>query len=92
MVSSSSEELYVNLLHTGLSSGSLVLCGVTGIGLKEAFLMLETWWILDVFQRGVGMLKFSEPLLEPSSSDASLLSNVAFNVVTKQPNNISSEC
>ena len=62
MVSSSYEELYVNILHTGLSHGSLVLHGVTRIGLKEEFSMLETWWILDVFQRGVGMLKFSEPL------------------------------
>ena len=58
MASSSSNKLYVNLLHTGLSQGSLVLHGVTRIGVKEAFLMLETWWILDVFQTGVGMLIF----------------------------------
>ena len=62
MVSSPSNELYVSLLHAGLSCGSLVLHDVTGIGSKEAFLTLEMWWILDVCQRGVGMLKFSEPL------------------------------
>ena len=42
-VSSSSEGLYVNLLHTGLRLDTLVLHGVTGTGLKEAFLMLEIW-------------------------------------------------
>ena len=42
-VSSSSEELYVNFLHTGLSHESLVLHGVTRTGTKEAFSTLETW-------------------------------------------------
>ena len=42
-VSLLSEELYVNLLHTGLSHKSLVLHGVNGTGSKEAFSMLEMW-------------------------------------------------
>ena len=63
VVSSSSEDLYVNLLHTGLRHNSLELHGIAGTGSKEAFSMLEMWWILDVLQSGVGMLKFSEPLM-----------------------------
>ena len=40
---SSSEGLYVNLLHTGLRQGCLALHGVTGTRSKEVFSMLETW-------------------------------------------------
>ena len=61
-----------------------MVCGVAGS--KEIFLSLETWWILEVLLRGVGMLKISLPLSYPSSSKASLLSKAAFSVVTKQPN------
>ena len=42
-VSSEEEELCVNLLCTGLSHKSLVLCGATGTGSKEAFSTLEMW-------------------------------------------------
>ena len=61
-VSTSSEELYVNHLHTGLRQDSLVLHGVAGVGSNEAFSTLDTWCIFDVLLSGVGMLKFSEPL------------------------------
>ena len=61
-VSVLSEDLYVNLLCTGLSQGSLELCGGTGVGLNEVFSTLDMWWIFNVLQSGVGMLKFSELL------------------------------
>ena len=82
-MSSSSEVLKVNWHHTGLWHDLLVpvLCGVTGS--KEMFSSLETWWILEVLLRGVGMLKFSLPLSYPSSSNVSLLSNAALSVVMK---------
>ena len=66
-----------------------MLCGVTGS--KEMFSLLETWWILEVLLRGVGMLKFSLALLYPSSSNMSLLSNTALSVVMRQPNKASSD-
>ena len=90
-VSSSSEELKVVKCHTGLQCDCLVpvLHGVTSS--KEAFSTLETWWILEVLLSGVGMLKFLLPLLYPLSSNASLLSNAALSLVTKQPKNISSD-
>ena len=87
-VSSSSEELNVNRCHTGLQCDWLVpvLCGFTGT--KEMLSSLETWWILDVLLRRRGYAKiFSLPLLYPSSSNLSLLSNAALSVshkVTKQ--------
>ena len=89
--SSSSEELKVRWCHTGLLCDLLVcvLCGVTG--LKEMFSSLETWQILEVLLRGVGILKFSLPLSYPSSSNVSLLSNAALNVVMKQSNKTSSD-
>ena len=78
-VSSSSEELN----HTGLQCDSLVPVLHSVAGSKEAFLTLEMWWILEVLLSGVGMLKFSLPLLYPSSSNMSLLLNAALRVVTK---------
>ena len=42
-VLSSSVELKDSSLHTGLGGGLDVFCGVTGSGLNEACLMLETW-------------------------------------------------
>ena len=91
-LSSSSEVLKVNQHHAGLQCDWLVLmlCGIAGS--KEMFSSLETWWILEVLLRGVGMLKFSLPLSYPSSSKASLLSMAALSMVTKQPNKTSSEC
>ena len=79
-VSLSSEEQKVNQCHTGLWCDWLVcvLCGVTAS--KEMFSSLETWWILEVLLRGVGMLKFSLPLSYPSSSKVGLLSNPALSV------------
>ena len=70
-VSLSSEELKVNQCHTGLLCNWLVpvLCSV--VGLKEIFSSLETWLILEVLLRGVGVLKLSLPLSYPSSSKAS---------------------
>ena len=61
--SSSSEELKVRHLHTGLQCDSLVpvLHGITGCGSKDAFLTLEMWWILEVLLSGVCMLKFCYP-------------------------------
>ena len=91
-VSSSSEELKANQCHTGLWCGWLVpvLHGIAGS--KETFSSLETWWILEVFLRGVGVLKFSLPLSYPSSSNASLYSSAALRVVMKCPNKTSSDC
>ena len=81
-LSSLSEVLNDIQQHTGLWHDWLVsvVCGVEGS--KEMFSSLETWWILGVL-RGVGMLKFSLPLLYPSSSKASLPSNAALSMVTK---------
>ena len=61
-MSSSSELLKDNQHHTGLWCDWLVpmLCGV--VGSKEMLSSLDTWWILGVCLRGVGMLKFSLPL------------------------------
>ena len=61
-MSSSSELLKDNWHHTGLWCGwpVPVLHGV--VGSKEMLLSLDTWWILGVHLRGVGMLKFSLPL------------------------------
>ena len=72
--SSSSELLKDNWHHTGLWHSLLVpvLCGV--VGSKDMLSSLETWCILGVHLRGVGMLKFSLPLMYPSSSNVSLLS------------------
>ena len=39
-----------------------MLHGMTGLGLNEAFLVLDTWWILSIFLSGVGKLKVSELL------------------------------
>ena len=50
---SSSDELNDSHLHTGLGGTCNMFCGVTGSGLNEACLMLETWWILGVILRGV---------------------------------------
>ena len=36
--------------------------GMTGSGLNEACLMLDTWWILGIFLSGVGKLIVSELL------------------------------
>ena len=82
-LSSSSELLNDNQQHTGLQCDWLVpvLHGV--VGSKEVLSSLETWWILGLHLRGVGMLKFSLPLLYPSSSNASLLSKAALSVVMK---------
>ena len=59
---SSSDELNNSHLHTGLGGACNVFHGVTGSGLNETCLMLETWWILDIFLSGVGKLMVSEPL------------------------------
>ena len=68
-----------------------VLHGIEGS--KEDMLSsLETWWILGVHLRGVGMLKFLLPLSCPLSSNVSLLSKVALSVVMKQLNRTSSDC
>ena len=90
-VSSSSEELKVNQHLTSLQYDWLVpvLCGVAGS--KEMFSSLGTWCILEVLLRGASMLKFSLPLLYPSSSNVSLLSNAALSVVMKQLNKTSSD-
>ena len=79
--SSSSEELMVNQCSTFLGCEWLVcvLCGITGS--KEMFSSLKTWCVLEVLLRGVGMLKFSLPLLYTSSSNVHLLSNAALSVV-----------
>ena len=55
-------ELNDNCLHTGLDGVCSALRGMTGSGLNEAFLMLDTWRILSVFLSGVGKLMVSEPL------------------------------
>ena len=91
-VSLSSEVLKDNQCCTGLQCDWLVpvLHGVAGS--NEMFSSLETWLILEVLLRGVGMLKFSLPLLYPSSSNVSLLSKAAFSVVKKQLNKTSSDC
>ena len=51
-----------NHLHTGLDGVCNVLHGVIGLGLNEAFSILDTWWILGVFLSGVGKLIVSELL------------------------------
>ena len=58
-MSSSWELLKDNWCHTGLWCDWLVpmLHGV--VGLKEMLSSLDTWWILGLCLRGVGMLKFS---------------------------------
>ena len=61
-VLSSSVELNDSCLHTGLGGVCDMFHGVTGSGLNEACLMLETWWILGIFLSGVGKLMVSEPL------------------------------
>ena len=82
-LSSSSELLNDNWHCTGLQHAWLVAV-VHGVGgLKEMFSSLETWWIIKVIQRGVGMLKFSLLLSYSSSSNASLLSKAALSVVMK---------
>ena len=58
----SSAELNDSHLHTGLGGVCNVFCGVAGLGLNKACLMLETWWILDIFLSGVGKLIVSELL------------------------------
>ena len=62
-LSSSSELLKDNWHHTGLWHDWLVpmLHGV--VGSKQMLSSLDTWWILGVHLRGVGMLKFSLPLI-----------------------------
>ena len=55
-VASSSDELNDSHLHTGLGGVHGMFHGVIGLGLNEACLMLETWWILGVFLSGVGKL------------------------------------
>ena len=80
---SSSEELEVNQCCTGLQCDWLVpvLHGIAGS--KEMFSSFETWCILEVVLRGVGMLKFSYyHSCIPSPSNVSLLSNAALSVVT----------
>ena len=61
-LSLSSYELNDNCLHTGPDGVCDALHGMTGLGLNEAFLMLDTWWILGVFLSGVGKLIVSELL------------------------------
>ena len=80
--SSLSEELKVNQYHKGLQCDWLecMLCGVTGL---KMFSAMKTWWILEVLLSGVGMLKFSLPPSYHSSSNVSLLSNLALSVVAK---------
>ena len=62
-VSSSSGVLKVNQCHTGLGCHWLVCILYSVAGSKEMFSSLETWWIPEVLLRGVGMLKFSLPLI-----------------------------
>ena len=83
MSTSSSELVNDNWQCTGLQCDWMVpvQCGV--VGSNEVLSSLKTWWILGLHLRGVGMLKFSLPLLYPSSSNASLLSKAALSVVTK---------
>ena len=61
-VLSSSDELNDSHLPTGLAGVYNVLHGVTGLGLNEACLMLDTWWILGGFLRGVDKSMVSELL------------------------------
>ena len=90
--SSSSELLKDNQCHTGLHHDWLVTVLHGVVGLKEMLSSLETWWILQVHLRGVGMLKVLLPLSYPSSSNACVLSKAALSVVTKQLNKTSSNC
>ena len=57
----SSDGLNNSHLHTGLVGVCSVFHGVTGMGLKKACLILETWWILGIFLSGVGKITFSMP-------------------------------
>ena len=82
-LSSLSELLNDNWQHTGLQCDWLVAVMHGVEGSKEMFSSLETWWILGVHLRGVGMLKFSLPLSYPSSSKVSLLSKAALSMVMK---------
>ena len=61
-VLSSSDELNDSYLCTGLGGACNVFHGMSGSGLNEACLMLETWWIPGVFLGGVGKSIVSEPL------------------------------
>ena len=58
----SSAELNDSHLCIGLGGVCDMFHGVTGSGLNEACLMLETWWILGIFLSRVGKLIVSEPL------------------------------
>ena len=90
-MSSSLELLKDNWHHTGLWHDLLVPMLHRVVGSKEMS-SLDTYWILAVHLRGVGMLKSSLLLSQPLSSDVSLLSNAALSMVMKQLNKTSSDC
>ena len=91
-VLSSSVELNYSHLCTGLGGVHNMFCGVTGSGLNETCLILETWWIIGIFLSGVGKSIVSKLLSLPSSASATCQSKAAFSVITKWPNNILSDC
>ena len=57
----------INGIITGLQCDWLVLV-LHGVGV-QMLISLKTWRMLEVYLRGVGMLKFSLPLSYPLSSD-----------------------
>ena len=78
----------LNLLERCSRCCSAVVSGV--VGSKDIFSLVEMWYIHGAFLRGMGILKILFPLSYPSSCASSCL-KASFKVVTKWPNNISSD-
>ena len=81
---------YVKQWHTVLrEAGDGCALGVAGQ--KDKFSCVETWYSHGAWHRGVGIFKLLLPLSYLISSKVSSHSKASFKVVTKWPNNISSD-
>ena len=61
------------------------------VDLKDKFSCVQAWYSCSAGHRGVGIFKLSLPFSYPTSSKVISHSKASFKVVTKWPNNISSD-